>query len=201
MKKILVLYYSRHGSVFAMAKQIAHGVEEVNDCEAVLRTVPPVSTTVEAMEPAIPSTGDIYAQLGDLESCDGLLLGSPTRFGTIASALKYFFDQTGPLWLSGALSDKPFGVFTSTGSMHGGQETTLLSMALPLIHHGMLYVGLPYSGTALAHTKEGGTPYGPSHIAGSDGIKPLHSEEKEFCRLLGRRVANVASTLNGHQLS
>ena len=200
MTSILVLYYSRHGSVAELAAQVGQGVEGVTGCEAVLRTVPPVSTVVEAVEPAIPGSGDVYARQEDLARCDGLVLGSPTRFGTIASPLKYFFDQTATEWLAGSLSDKPAGVFTSTASQHGGQESTLLGMMLPLIHHGMVMVGIPFSGTTLSETATGGSPYGAGHVAGSDGSKPLHSDEATFARLLGRRVANAAQLLSGRPL-
>jgi NAD(P)H dehydrogenase (quinone) len=200
MASILVLYYSRHGSVAELAAQVARGVESVDGCEALLRTVPAVSTVVEAGAPEIPESGDIYAQTGDLERCDGLVLGSPTRFGTIASPLKYFFDQSASQWLAGALQDKPAGVFTSTASQHGGQESTLLGMMLPLIHHGMVMVGLPFSGTPLSHTREGGTPYGASHVSGSDGNAPFSPNETRLAQLLGRRVANTARLLAGSTL-
>ena len=197
MKKILILYYSRHGSVRELARQVAGGVESVTDCGAVIRTVPPVSTVCEAVTGEIPESGDVYAVLADLEACDGLIIGSPTRFGTVAAPLKYFFEQTTPLWLSGGLDGKPAGVFTSTGSMHGGQESTLLSMMLPLIHHGMIMVGIPFSGTSLGHTTTGGTPYGASHIAGGDSSVPLSADEKRLAETLGRRVANCARALGG----
>jgi len=200
MTKILVLYYSRHGSVAEMANHIAHGIESVENCEAVMRTVPAVSTVNEAVESAIASSGDVYATVQDLESCDGLLLGSPTRFGTIAAPLKFFFDQSTSQWLSGALNDKPAGVFTSSGSMHGGQESTLLGMMLPLMHHGMLMLGLPFFGTALSHTKRGGTPYGASHVAGGDNNAMFNSDEIQLCHALGRRVAATAVALNGAKL-
>ena len=200
MTSILVLYYSRHGSVAELAAQVAQGVESVAECEAIVRTVPPVSTIVESTGPGIPDSGDLYARKDDLEQCDGLVLGSPTRFGTIASPLKYFFDQTAAEWLAGTLKDKPAGVFTSSASQHGGQESTLLGMMLPLIHHGMVMVGLPYSGTVLSHTKGGGSPYGAGHVAGSDGHSPLHADEASLARLLGRRVANTAHLLQGRSL-
>ena len=195
MKKILILYYSRHGSVRALAQAVAGGVESVAQCEAVIRTVPPVSAVCDAVENEIPASGDVYAALADLEGCDGLIVGSPTRFGTVAAPLKYFFEQTAPLWLSGALDGKPAGVFTSSGSMHGGQESTLLSMMLPLIHHGMLMVGIPFNGTPLAHTTTGGTPYGASHVAGGDNDLPLSDDEKRLAEVLGRRVGEVAVIL------
>ena len=199
MTEILVLYYSRYGSTAEMARLIARGVEEIKGAQARLRTVPEVSTVCEAVEAAVPSQGSPYATLNDLKECDGLALGSPTRFGNIAAPLKYFIDSSSSLWLSGALIGKPAGVFTSTSSMHGGQETTLTSMMLPLLHHGMLLVGLPYSETALLHTKTGGTPYGPSHLAGTDSKLALSDEEKTLCRALGRRLATTAAKLKTTQ--
>ncbi|MBK8163747.1 MAG: NAD(P)H:quinone oxidoreductase [Gammaproteobacteria bacterium] len=195
MPEILVLYYSRHGNVAAMAHKVAHGVEEVPGFRARLRTVPAVSTVCEAVEDTIPADGPPYATHDDLAECAGLVLGSPTRFGNMAAALKYFLDGTSSLWLSGALIGKPAAVFTSTGTLHGGQESTLLSMMLPLLHHGMLLLGLPYSESDLMNTVSGGTPYGPSHTAGLDGIRPLTEEEKRLCRALGRRVAETAASL------
>ncbi len=195
MPEILVLYYSRHGNVAAMANKVAHGVEEVPGFRARLRTVPAVSTVCEAVEDTIPADGPPYATHDDLAECAGLVLGSPTRFGNMAAALKYFLDGTSALWLSGALIGKPAAVFTSTGTLHGGQESTLLSMMLPLLHHGMLLLGLPYSESDLMNTMSGGTPYGPSHTAGLDGIRPLTEEEKRLCRALGRRVAETAARL------
>ena len=195
MKEILVLYYSRHGNTAAMAKKIARGVEEITDVSACLRTVPPVSTTCETSEDSIPSSGPPYAELDDLSRCNGLILGSPTRFGNMAAPLKYFLDQTSTLWLSGALSGKPASVFTSTSSLHGGQETTLLSMMLPLLHHGMLISGLPYSEPELLKTSTGGTPYGASHLAGTDSSLELSEDEIQLCKALGRRVANLARKL------
>ena len=195
--RILVLYYSRHGSIAKLATHIAAGVESIHHCEAVLRTVPPVSTVCEAVETGIPASGDIYAAPHDLETCHGIALGSPTRFGTIASPLKYFFDQTTPQWLNGALNGKPAAVFTSTGSMHGGQESTLLSMMLPLIHHGSVIVGVPFTRSPLGRTQSGGTPYGASHVAGKDGANPITGDEKEIAGLLGRRVARCAVALSG----
>lgn len=200
MKNILILYYSRHGSVSELARCIATGVESIDQCEAVIRTVPSVSTVCEAVKSEIPDSGDVYASLNDVETCDGLILGSPTRFGTIAAPLKVFFDQTTPLWLTGSLNGKPAAVFTSTGSMHGGQESTLLSMMLPLIHHGMVLLGLPFSGTALNHTRTGGTPYGASHLAGGDSSTVLSSDEKSLAETLGRRVARCAVALEDSQI-
>ena len=195
MPDILVLYYSRHGNVAAMAHKIAHGVEEVPGFRARLRTVPAVSTVCEATEDSIPAAGPPYATHDDLAECAGLILGSPTRFGNMAAALKYFLDGTSGLWLSGALIGKPAAVFTSTGTLHGGQESTLLSMMLPLLHHGMLLLGLPYSEADLMNTASGGTPYGASHTAGLNESRPLTEEEKRLCRALGRRVAETAARL------
>lgn len=196
MAEILVLYYSRHGATAEMARYIARGVEKINGMQARLRTVPAVSANTEVTEETIPTAGAPYASLEDLKTCTGLVLGSPTRFGNMAAPLKYFLDQTGSLWLSGVLANKPAGVFTSTSTLHGGQETTLLSMMLPLLHHGMLIVGLPYTEAALHTTRSGGTPYGASHAAGSNKQAPLTAEEKTLCQALGARVAQVARALN-----
>lgn len=193
MVKILILYYSRDGSTAEMANLIARGVESVKGAEAVLRTVPDISTVCEKTASSIPLEGAIYATLDDLKTCDGLALGSPTRFGNMAAALKHFLDNTTQLWFSGALSDKPAGVFTSTGSLHGGQETTLLSMMLPLMHHGMLILGLPYSENALRETTTGGTPYGPSRLAVDDAS--ISEQEKALCLALGVRLAKTALML------
>ena len=202
MAEILVLYFSRYGATAELARRVARGVEEIEGMEATLRTVPAVSAVCEASEDSIPSTGPPYVSLQDLESCAGLIMGSPTRFGNMAAPLKYFLDSTGELWLSGSLSGKPAGVFTSTSSMHGGQETTLISMMLPLLHHGMLISGLPYSEQALSTTRSGGTPYGPSHTAGIDSKSPLTQEEKQLCLALGRRVAHIANRLSkGHRIA
>lgn len=195
MSYILILYYSRHGATAAMAHQVARGVEEVAGIEARLRTVPPVSTVCEATADSIPASGAPYAELDDLRHCAGLALGSPTRFGNMAAPLKYFLDGTSSLWLSGGLAGKPAAVFTSTGTLHGGQETTLLSMMLPLLHHGMLLLGLPYSEKDLVHTTTGGSPYGASHVAGAEAKLPLSEEEKRLCQALGRRLARVAAAL------
>lgn len=195
MADILILYYSRYNNVAAMAERVARGVEDVDGMQARLRTVPPVSTVCEAVEDAIPSQGHLYASLDDLRECVGLALGSPTRFGNMAAPLKYFLDSTGSLWLSGALAGKPAAVFTSTSSLHGGQETTLLSMMLPLLHHGMILLGLPYTEAALMNTKGGGTPYGASHVAGADNRLPLNETEAILCRALGRRLARTAKAL------
>ncbi|MHA7841545.1 MAG: NAD(P)H:quinone oxidoreductase [Gammaproteobacteria bacterium] len=191
---ILVLYYSRYGSTAQLAEQVALGVEDIPSIEARVRTVPPVSTTSEATEPAIPQEGPPYATLDDLRDCLGLALGSPTRFGNMAAAMKYFLDSTSGLWMPGDLVDKPAGVFTSTGSFHG-QGTTLMSMMLPLIHHGMIMVGLPYTEKALLTTTTGGTPYGASHVAGGDNTKQLTPEEKQLAKALGKRIAKVALAL------
>lgn len=191
---VLVLYYSRHGATREMAMQVARGVER-GGLEARVRTVPAVSADCEAVAPAVPAEGAAYATLDDLSHCTGLVLGSPTRYGNMAAPLKYFLDGTSSLWLSGALSGKPAAVFTSTASLHGGQETTLLSMMLPLLHHGMLIAGLPYSESALLDTQGGGTPYGASHHAGNDGKRPLDTHETTLCRALGQRVAEAARRL------
>ena len=191
---ILVLYYNRYGATAEMAHLVARGVEE-GGMESRLRTVPNVSATCEAVEDCIPESGAPYVELEELRDCAGLALGSPTRFGNMAAAMKYFLDSTSSLWLGGALIGKPAGVFTSTSSLHGGQESTLLSMMLPLLHHGMLITGLPYSETALLTTRTGGTPYGPSHLAGAESNLPLSEEEKTLCKGLGRRLAEVALKL------
>ncbi len=195
MSFILVLYYSRDGATAEMARQVARGVES-GGLEARLRTVPAVSTVCEAVEDRIPAGGAPYADHEDLRHCAGLALGSPTRFGNMAAPVKYFLDGTSGLWLAGALAGKPAGVFTSTSSLHGGQETTLLSMMLPLLHHGMLVMGLPYSETDLIHTRSGGTPYGPSHLAGPDSNLPVTDEERRLCQALGRRLAETAARLS-----
>jgi NAD(P)H dehydrogenase (quinone) len=195
MPHVLVLYYSHSGATAELARHVARGVEEVPGFEARVRTVPRVSTVCEATEDGIPGSGPPYATLDDLRDCAALALGSPTRFGNMAAALKYFLDGTGALWMSGGLIGKPAGVFTSTASLHGGQETTLLSMMLPLLHHGMLIVGVPYSETDLLHTDAGGTPYGPSHHAGAEGKRPVTEAEQRLCRALGRRLAETAARL------
>lgn len=195
MADILILYYSRSGHVKSMAEQIARGVETVTGCHAVLRTVPPVSTVCEATEDSIPAEGHLYVTHDDLKHCSALVLGSPTRFGNMAAPLKYFIDSTSDIWLSGELTGKPAAVFTSSGSMHGGQETTLLSMMLPLMHHGMLLMGLPYSEAGLMLTDAGGTPYGPSHLAGSQNDRKLSDNEAQLCRALGKRIATTSLKL------
>ena len=196
MAEILVLYYSRHGNVAAMAHTVARGVETVPGMQARLRTVPPVSTVCEAIQDTIPEQGPPFATVDDLQACHGLALGSPTRFGNMAAPLKYFLDGTATQWLAGALTGKPAAVFTSTSSMHGGQETTLLSMMLPLLHHGMILLGIPYRETDLVHTTSGGTPYGASHLAGPDSKRPLTEEEKRLCLALGQRLAETARALH-----
>ena len=196
MAEILILYYSRGGSTAQMAQFVARGVEQVADCRARVRTVPAVSATSEATTPEIPMDGPPYATMDDLRECDGLALGSPTRFGNMAAPLKYFLDGTGDLWVSGALIGKPAAVFTSTGSLHGGQETTLVSMMLPLLHHGMLILGIPYSESDLMATKTGGTPYGASHVAGADDALKVSAEEKRLAMALGHRLAIAANALN-----
>ena len=194
MADILVLYYSRHGATAELARQVARGVESIPEASARLRTVPAVSPAIEASEPPVPVEGPPYATHDDLRECDGLVLGSPTRFGNMAAPLKYFLDGTSALWLNGSLDRKPAGVFTSTGSMHGGQESTLLSMMLPLLHHGMYIVGLPFTAEGLNRTRTGGTPYGASHLAAppAPGGVRLSDDERELARLLGRRVAELA---------
>ena len=195
MKDILVLYYSRHGATATLAQAIADGIDSVPGASARIRTVPPVSTTCEATSSAVPDQGPPYVELSDLQECIGLAMGSPTRFGNMAAPLKYFLDGTSAAWMAGHLRDKPACVFTSTGSLHGGQETTLLSMMLPLMHHGMLIVGLPYSAPELMNTTSGGTPYGASHLAGSDGARAVDATEKKLARLLGERLATTALRL------
>jgi NAD(P)H dehydrogenase (quinone) len=195
MTEVLILYYSLSGSTRRLAQYVARGVEQVEGASAKLRTVPKVSAQCEAVAPEIPDEGAPYASIEDLTACSALILGSPTRFGNMAAPLKYFLDGTSALWLSGGLSGKPAGVFTSTASLHGGQETTLLSMMLPLLHHGMYIVGVPYTERGLMETTAGGTPYGPSHVSGIDGKSPLSDHEKAICKVLGRRVAELAGAL------
>lgn len=196
--RILVLYYSRKGSTRELALAAARGVEAAGG-EATIRTVPSISATCEAVETPVPDTGPPYAALDDLAECEGLLLGSPTRFGNMAAPLKHFLDGTSELWLSGRLAGKPAGVFTSTSSMHGGQESTLISMALPLIHHGMVWAGVPYTQTALFETRTGGSPYGATHFAGEDH-PALSDHELAIAKALGRRLARLALALRGHAL-
>jgi len=195
MSEILVLHYSQGGAVKEMAQLIARGVESVNGAKARIRTVPKVSANCEATEPDIPNSGDPYVELKDLEECIGLALGSPGYFGNMAAPLKYFLDGTTGLWLKGALIGKPGAVFASTGSMHGGNETVLLTMMLPLIHHGMLIVGIPYSQAELSGTQRGGTPYGASHVGGAMDDKPITADEKKLCLALGKRLAQTALKL------
>jgi len=196
MTEILVLYYSQGGAVRDMAQSIARGVEGVSGVKARIRTVPKVSANCEATESEVPITGAPYVELQDLEDCAGLALGSPTRFGNMAAPMKYFLDGTTSLWLKGALIGKPAAVFTSSGSMHGGNEPTLLTMMLPLMHHGMILLGLPYSEPALGNTTSGGTPYGASHIGGAMDDKPLSDDEKKLCIALGKRLAETALKLS-----
>ncbi|MCH2669567.1 MAG: NAD(P)H:quinone oxidoreductase [Gammaproteobacteria bacterium] len=191
--RILILYYSRKGSTAELARYGARGVESAGG-EAVVRTVPPISANTEATEPKIPQSGPPFASITDLEKCDGLLLGSPTRFGNMAAPLKYFLEQTSGLWLKGALVNKPAGVFTSTSSLHGGQESTLISMVLPLIHHGMLWAGIPYSEPAISTTRTGGSPYGASHVA-SEWNHAISEDERLLAIALGKRITMIAKNL------
>jgi NAD(P)H dehydrogenase (quinone) len=195
MPDVLVLYYSRHGNVARMARLVARGIDQVTGMQARIRTVPRVSTVCEASEPEVPAHGPPYATLEDLAECRGLALGSPTRFGNMAAPLKYFLDGTANEWLSGTLAGKPAAVFSSTASLHGGQETTLLSMMLPLLHHGMLVLGLPYTEADLMRTTSGGTPYGATHLAGPDSSRTLSPEEERLCVALGHRLGTVARVL------
>lgn len=195
MPEILILYYSRHGATAKMARQIARGAEQVEGINARLRTVPAVSSECEAIAATTPDSGAPYVTLKDLQECIGLAMGSPTRFGNMAAALKYFIDSTSSLWLSGALVNKPACVFTSTSTLHGGQETTCLSMMLPLLHHGMLLLGLPYTEIDLSSTRSGGTPYGSSHLAGSNSDLELTEEEIRLCQAQGQRLAQTAAAL------
>ena len=195
MNEILVLYYSHYGAVRQMAQFVARGIEQLPGAAARVRTVPKVSAVCEAVEPGVPAAGAPYVEGGDLEECSALALGSPTRFGNMAAPLKYFLDSTSGLWLKGAMAGKPAAVFTSTSSLHGGQETTLLSMMLPLLHHGMMIIGLPYTEPALISTASGGTPYGASHVAGALSDKPITDDEKQLCMALGKRLAATALKL------
>jgi NAD(P)H dehydrogenase (quinone) len=195
MTDVLVLYYSRNGSTAELARQVARGVESVAQARARLRTVPAVSPVTEATEPAVPDSGPPYATHDDLRECGGLVMGSPTRFGNMAAPLKHFLEGTGAPWLNGALDRKPAGVFTSTGSMHGGQESTLLTMMVPLLHHGMYLVGLPFTAEGMNRTRTGGTPYGASHFAAVKADPKLSDDERELAQLLGRRVAEAAVAL------
>lgn len=195
MNEILVLYYSRNGATEALAREVCNGVDTVDGSAARLRTVPAVSAVSEAVEPAVPEDGPPYATHDDLRDCCGLVMGSPARFGNMAAALKYFLDSTSGLWLSGALAGKPAGVFTSSSSLHGGQETNLISMALPLMHHGMLITGIPYTEKDLHETRSGGTPYGATHVTWNRSADALSDEEKRLSRALGERVARAALKL------
>ena len=195
MADILVLYYSRYGNVAEMARYVGRGIESVKSCHALIRTVPAVSTVCEAVADDISAEGPPYITSDDLVRCDGMALGSPTRFGNMAAPLKYFLDSTGDTWLSGKLAGKPAAVFTSTSSLHGGQESTLLSMMLPLLHHGMIIMGVPYSEPALTSTQSGGTPYGASHVAGPDSNNSITEDEKQICMAMGARLAELALKL------
>lgn len=195
MAEILVLYYSRGGSVARLARQIARGIGEVPGMSARLRTVPPVAAVTQTSAPPVPEEGAPYVEVADLEQCDGIVLGSPTRFGNMAAPVKHFLDGLGAQWVNGTLSGKPAAVFTSTASMHGGQESTLLSMQLPLLHHGCLIVGIPFTEPALSHTTGGGTPYGASHVAGAQDDPQPSDDEAHLARVLGRRVADIARRL------
>lgn len=192
---VLVLYYSTHGSVAAMAEQIARGIEQVSGVEARVRTVPAVSTNTEASESDIPESGPLYCTEDDLRNCSGLVVGSPVRFGNMAAAMKYFLDSTTNLWLTGELVNKPASVFTSSSSLHGGQETTLQSMMLPLMHHGMVIAGIPYSEPSLTSTQTGGTPYGATHVSGASNVTVLSPEETSLCLAQGKRMGQLALSL------
>jgi NAD(P)H dehydrogenase (quinone) len=198
MNDILVVYYSRNGATAALAREVCNGIDSIDGCAARLRTVPNVSTVVEATDDAVPANGPPYATLDDLKECAGLVLGSPTRFGNMAAALKYFLDGTSGLWLNGTLAGKPAGLFTSTSTLHGGQESTLLSMALPLLHHGMLITGIPYTEAGLSDTTTGGTPYGASHVTWNRKADSLSDTEKQLAAALGARIATIAAALAGH---
>jgi NAD(P)H dehydrogenase (quinone) len=195
MPYILILYYSRYGATAEMANHIARGIAEITGIEARVRTVPPVSTVCEATEKDIPANGPPYATLEDVRDCAGIIVGSPTRFGNMAAPLKYFIDGLSSLWLSGSLAGKPAAVFSSTASLHGGQEATLLTMMIPLLHHGALITGIPFTETDLSTTQSGGTPYGATHLAGSDSKNLLTAEEIRLCKALGKRVADIAKKL------
>ncbi|MGV8961206.1 MAG: NAD(P)H:quinone oxidoreductase [Stenotrophomonas sp.] len=195
MAEILVLYYSRGGAVARLARQIARGIGEIPGMSARLRTVPPVAAVTQTSAPPVPEEGAPYVEIADLAECGGLILGSPTRFGNMAAPMKHFLDGLGAEWVNGTLAGKPAAVFTSTASMHGGQESTLLSMQLPLLHHGCLIVGIPFTEKALSHTTSGGTPYGASHVSGADGNLQLSDDEAQLARALGKRVADIAQRL------
>ncbi len=195
MSQVLVLYYSRHGATAEMARLVSRGIEKVSGMHAMLRTVPEVSTVCEATQSSIPDKGAPYVSNDDLANCSAMILGSPTRFGNMAAPMKYFIDSTSANWMAGHLSGKPAGLFTSASSLHGGHEATLLSMMIPLLHHGMLLVGTPYSEPELLATTTGGTPYGPSHLAGKESNQPISQDEKNLCLALGQRVAEIAKKL------
>jgi len=195
MSEVLVIYFSRYGMTGALAREVCRGVDSVDGMASRLRAVPAVSAVTEAVEDDIPEAGPPYAVAQDLVDCAGLVMGSPTRFGNMASALKYFLDGTGSEWLTGSLSGKPAGVFTSTSTLHGGQESTLLTMAVPLLHHGMLLTGLPYTEEALSTTTTGGSPYGASHVTWNRNSDALSDDEKHLARVLGKRVADIARRL------
>ncbi|MCH9004789.1 MAG: NAD(P)H:quinone oxidoreductase [Proteobacteria bacterium] len=197
MNEILVLYYSRYGATEAMAREVCKGVDSVKGCTARLRTVPPVSAVSESVEDAIPDSGPPYVTTDDLAECSGMVMGSPTRFGNMSASLKYFLDSTGGDWVKGTLVGKPAGVFTSTSTVHGGNETTLLTMAIPLLHHGMLYVGLPYSEEKLTSTTTGGSPYGATHVTWNKNPDSLSADENYLASALGQRVAEIAAKLAG----
>ncbi|MCC5864015.1 MAG: NAD(P)H:quinone oxidoreductase [Wenzhouxiangella sp.] len=196
MTEILIVVHSVHGNTLAMAREIARGVEQVEGCQARLRSVAPLTSAIDPQQRPLPGDGPSLVSNSDLSECDGLILGSPTRFGNMAASVKYFLDGTGSEWASGALAGKPAAVFTSTATLHGGQEATLLSMMIPLLHHGMVVLGLPYTESALSRTQSGGTPYGASHLAGQDSDRPLDNTERHLCRVLGARVARTALKLS-----
>jgi len=198
---VLVLYYSRQGATKTLAEQLAAGIESVSGIDARLRTVPPVSPVCEATAPEIPDEGAIYVDENDLRHCSGLALGSPTRFGNMAAPLKYFLDTTSGLWMNGALVDLPATAFTSTASLHGGQESTLLTMLIPLLHHGMVYAGVPYSETTLLSTRSGGTPYGASHLAGPNADREVDADERRLAMAQGRRLAELALALKSMRMT
>ena len=195
-KKILIVCHSVHGNTLAMAREIARGVEKIDQAGAVLRCVPPITSAIDPVPATLPESGPALVTGTDLNDCSALIIGSPTRFGNMASAVKYFLDGTGGQWASASLAGKPGGVFTSTATLHGGQEATLLTMMIPLLHHGMIISGLPYSEKALSRTQSGGTPYGPSHLAGGDADRPMDSDEVELCRAFGQRIAQLAVKLD-----
>ncbi len=195
MSEILIVVHSVHGNTLSMAREVARGVETIDNCQARLRSVAPLTSAIDPVKQPVPDDGPSLVTGSDLAECDGLILGSPTRFGNMAAALKYFLDGTGSEWASGTLAGKPAGVFTSTSTLHGGQEATLLSMMIPLLHHGMVLVGLPYTEPRLSRTQSGGTPYGPSHLAGQDSDRALDEDERHLCRALGARVASLAARL------